>query len=460
MRHIRILISAVGVASIACGGGGDGGSTTAPSATVDHVVMSATTATIQVGQTVSLSAQGVAADGSPVAAGTTWSSASNAIATVNATGTVTGVAPGTVDIAATIQGKTGHAAVTVTAQASGTYLDVTVGRELWTTCASATNARTFCWGHNASGAIGDGTTADRSSPTLVSGSVSFAQVVAGTARSCGRTAVGDVYCWGDLHFGIGATDQSLAPRLVSSGLNFVDISNGETDMCGRNAAGTAYCWGTNTAGASGDGTTTVHPTPVAVSGGLTFAQVVAGRDFSCGRTAAGVAYCWGINNLGQVGDGTNTNRPVPTRVGGNLTFTTISAGMEAACGVTSDGSVYCWGANLIGGANNLSPVRITSQQSFAQVAVGVFHACALTAAGAAWCWGENDHGELGINSTGGSKSAPTAVSGGLAFAKISAGHWYTCGVTTSGALYCWGANVFGNLGLGDASAPSVPTLVR
>jgi alpha-tubulin suppressor-like RCC1 family protein len=459
MRHLRILMSAIVIASLACGGGGDGGST-GPAATVDHVVMSATTATIQVGQTVSLTAQGVDASGAPVAAGTTWSSASNAIATVNATGTVTGVAPGTVDIIATIKGKTGHTAVTVTTQASGAYTDVTVGRELWTTCASATNARTLCWGQNASGAVGDGTTADKSSPTPVSGSVSFAQVVAGTARSCGRTTGGDVYCWGNLHFGTGTTDPALSPRLVSSGLALVDISNGETDMCGRNASGVAYCWGTNTNGASGDGTNAVHQTPVAVSGGLAFAQIVAGRDFSCGRTAAGVAYCWGANNLGQVGDGTNTNRLVPTRVSGSLTFTTLSAGMEAACGVVSDGSVYCWGANLIGGANNLSPARVNSAQSFAQVSVGVFHACALTAAGAAWCWGENDHGELGINSIGGSKSTATAVSGGLAFAKISAGHWYTCGVTTTGALYCWGGNIFGNLGLGDTGAVLVPTLVK
>lgn len=459
MRYARTLMPAVLAGSFACGGGGTG-PTTGPSTAVDHVVMSAATATIQVGQTVALTAHGVSADGSPVAAGVTWSSASNAVATVNATGTVTGVSPGTVDITALIGGKTGHTAVTVTAQASGSFLDVSVGRTLWTTCATATNARSFCWGQNSSGAVGDGTTADKSTPTPVSGSVSFAQVATGTARSCGRTTAGDVYCWGNLFFGTSATDQSLSPRLVSSGLAFVDISNGETDLCGRNAAGTAYCWGTNTSGASGDGTTTARQTPVAVSGGLTFAQVVAGRDFACGRTAAGAAYCWGVNSLGQVGDGTNTNRLVPTRVSGNLTFATISAGMQAACGIVTDGSVYCWGANLIGGPNVLTPTRVNGSQSFAQVSVGVFHACALTATGAALCWGSNDHGELGIGSTSSSKSSPTAVSGGLAFAKISAGHWYTCGVTLAGALYCWGASEFGNLGLGTTASAMVPTLVK
>ena len=134
--------------------------------------------------------------------------------------------------------------------------------------------------------------------------------------------------------------------------------------------------------------------------------------------------------------------------------------MEGACGVVADASIYCWGANLAGGANQTAPTRVSSPQQFTQVAVGVFHACGLTAAGAAWCWGENDHSELGIGSTGGSRSLPVAVSGGVAFAKIAAGHWFTCGVSTTGALYCWGYNGFGNLGTGNTTSVGVPTLVK
>lgn len=40
--------------------------------------------------------------------------------------------------------------------------------------------------------------------------------------------------------------------------------------------------------------------------------------------------------------------------------------------------------------------------------------------------------------------------------------WFlqSCGVTKSGALYCWGYNAYYQLGLGDATNRLVPTLAR
>jgi hypothetical protein len=42
-----------------------------------------------------------------------------------------------------------------------------------------------------------------------------------------------------------------------------------------------------------------------------------------------------------------------------------------------------------------------------------------------------------------------AVVGGLTFKAINAGDYHTCGITTSGAGYCWGSNG-GKLGDGTA----------
>jgi alpha-tubulin suppressor-like RCC1 family protein len=44
-----------------------------------------------------------------------------------------------------------------------------------------------------------------------------------------------------------------------------------------------------------------------------------------------------------------------------------------------------------------------------------------------------------------------AIVGDLAFQQISAGGRHTCGVTTSGAAYCWG-NLYAGEG-GDGSLP-------
>ena len=473
-RQIGLLATAFIPFALACGGGGGDSTTTGPGPgpgtgsgpTIDHIVMSATTATIQVGQNVTLTATAVAADGSTIAGTAAWSSASTSIASVSTSGVVTGVAAGTADITATIGGKQGHTAVTVTAQPTQVtgFVDLSISRSLWTTCAATGTNQGYCWGGGESGQVGDGNTGDVSASTRVIGSLSFAQVVAGDPHSCGRTPSGDVYCWGNLHFGVGPAETYLSPHAVSTGLGFTTLSESDADICGLNAAGTAYCWGLNGKGASGDGTTTLHQTPVAVSGGLIFSQITVGGEFSCGRTTAGVGYCWGKNDLGQLGDGTTTNRLVPTKISGNLTFAFISAGLQDVCAVTTAGAIYCWGTALgvipaAGGVSNV-PVRVTPDNAFAQVAAGVAHACALTPNGAAWCWGANDHNELGTGSSSGTQSSPVAVSGGLVFTKIAAGQWYSCAVTGAGTVYCWGYNGSGNLGNGTGLSAAVPTLVK
>lgn len=466
--RMRTALTTIAVLSaLACGGSGGTGPGGSSGSAVDHIVMSTSAASVSVGKTIALSATPVASDGSSVGTGITWSSGTKAIATVNASGVVTGVSPGVADVTASSGGKTGHTAVTVTPAGdgpTGDYVNVSLDRELYTTCGwTALLAR--CWGHNPDGEVGDGTRTDKNTPTQVSGTASFAQISAGEPRTCGRTAVGDVYCWGNFNFVVGNNpDYRVIPALVAAGLGFVDLSVSTSNVCGLDGSGKAYCWGANSTGAVGDGTLTVRPAPVAVSGGLSFAQITVGRDFACGRTAAGVAYCWGSNNLGQLGDSTKTNRLVPTKVNGNLVFTTIAAGFSAVCGLTSDGSIYCWGSTfeVVPGTGGVSliPAKVASTQSFVQVAVGVFHACALTAAGAAWCWGADTSGELGTGTPLSDSDRPISVQGGIAFSRISAGKEATCGVSVLGALYCWGGDTFGDLGLGAAGASSnVPKLV-
>lgn len=460
------VVTIVIVAIAACGGGGSSAGITG-TPTVDHVVMSQASATISVGQTVALGATGIAADGTPVAAGAQWSTAAASIATVSQFGNVTGVAPGLVDITATVGGKTGRTAITVLAQGTGStgdYTDIAIAPTLWTTCARRSVGQVRCWGMNPDGQLGDGTTTDRALPAAVSTTLSFAQADVGNAQSCGRTAAGDVYCWGNLHFGTGTTDRSLAPRAVGTGINFADISIGQEDACGRTSAGVAYCWGNNQYGAVGDGTNSARAAPVAVSGGLTFSQVTVGGQFACGRTSAGAVYCWGRNANNQLGDGTNTDRLVPTRVSGTVVFSAVSAGLTDVCGLSTAGAIYCWGTafTVVPGTGGVSsvPTLVTSSQAFTQIATGVFHACALTATGAAWCWGENDHREIGDGSTVTTRNSPVAVAGGLAFAKITAGHWYTCGVTLAGTAYCWGYNGYGNIGDGTMTTRAEPALVK
>jgi alpha-tubulin suppressor-like RCC1 family protein len=91
-------------------------------------------------------------------------------------------------------------------------------------------------------------------------------------------------------------------------------------------------------------------------------------------------------------------------------------------------------------------------QRFVQISTGDYHTCGLTSSGAAYCWGANSNGQLGDGTTtDSSANGPQRVLGGLRLASISAGFEFTCGLTSRGAAYCWGDNDYGQLGDGTTT---------
>lgn len=291
----------------------------------------------------------------------------------------------------------------------------------------------------------------------------FAAVSAGSQdHTCGVTTAGAAYCWGgntlgELGDGARGPFPQTRPVAVLGGLTFATISAGLSHTCGVTTGGAAYCWGDNVLGQLGDGTMTPQTSPVAVLGGLTIATVSAGEYSTCGVTIGGAAYCWGYNSFGQLGDGDTIGRTSPVAVIGGLTFVTVSAGggRGHTCGVTTGGAAYCWGNNYEGQLGCAYPCQGPSPQpvlgglTFAAVnpSAGGDHTCGLTTGGAAYCWGAGKFGP------------PVAVGGGLTFAAVSAGAAHNCGVTTGGAAYCWGDNSNGQLGEGDTTSQTSPVAV-
>jgi alpha-tubulin suppressor-like RCC1 family protein len=358
------------------------------------------------------------------------------------------------------------------------------------TCAVTVNGKVKCWGWNVFGQLGDGSTIDSHVPVAVIGftgseeSTTAVRVSAGGLHSCAVLVNGTVKCWGDNasgQLGDGSTTPSTVPVLVSgitgqSRSSFaVNVTAGGGDTCALMANGTVKCWGYNVDGQLGDGSNSDSSTPVVVQGidgsspSKTAVTVHTTGPQTCALMADGTVMCWGRNNYGQLGDNSNTSSNVPVVVSGidglsaSSTAVSVAAGGYHSCAAMADGSVQCWGSNLHGALgdgqpmDSLVPVVVSgldgssASSSAVSVSAGSFHSCAVLADGTSACWGWNMNGTLGDGSLADS-SVPVWVSGltGLSPASYvsvtSAGGYHSCALMVDRSLQCWGYNVDGQLG--------------
>ena len=147
----------------------------------------------------------------------------------------------------------------------------------------------------------------------------------------------------------------------------------------------------------------------------------------------------------------------------------MSTTTTSVCALTATNTMYCWGANdrarlgAAASAPNPSPV-LSGVQGLQLLSTGTAqHVCGITAGGVAECWGRGGFGQLGggIAGSGGSNSLTTVV-GSISWSSITRGRLATCGVSTLGVGYCWGANQSGEIGnaslaLTAGASPSYPT---
>lgn len=294
------------------------------------------------------------------------------------------------------------------------------------TCVLRTDGSVGCWGDNAGGKINY---LNPDVPTFPLGEATWVdpstRIGAGGTHTCAGQGVGSpIQCWGANNFGQLSGPGGPAPQSATVPGDFTPwvIALGDTHSCVSGLTGELLCWGNNASGqlAMNPAVTASTSTPTVMPVDL-IGSVAVGAGHSCVRIGETVQ-CWGNNADGQVGDGTGATTFTPTTVifpEGTAAVTDLVAADDHTCAVVATGEVLCWGGNesgeiaLVGDKQgddsfSLNPRETKVDFPVAQLATGTTHSCALSTSGQVYCWGANDDGQLG-DGTVTDASTPTQV---------------------------------------------------
>lgn len=325
----------------------------------------------------------------------------------------------------------------------------------------------------------------------------IADVRTGAQYTCITTVTKELWCWGGNAYGqlgVGSTHQHIAPQPVNpgqwgSGVSqqaVIQASTGYEHTCVILDDDSLWCWGAGQWGRLGLGDEANRLAPQRVQAGAWGSEagqvrvtiVSCGQHLTCAALADDTLWCWGLDVKGALGIGATGNRLLPTQVvgtPGTSQVHALSAGGTVTCVVLSDATVWCWGrcgSGQVGaGTCNYQEAIYTPQhvnpgvwgtgallQPAVEVSAGGYHTCAIQADSALWCWGKNYEGQIGIGSSSNNQWRPVRVNAAVwgsghaqtAVVAVSAARrHHTCALLEDGTLWCWGKGLYGRLGTGS-----------
>ncbi len=247
----------------------------------------------------------------------------------------------------------------------------------------------WAWGANRYGQLGIGATSSAQlTPVQVSGLTGITKISAGGLFSLALRSDGTVWAWGynaSGELGNGTTADSDIPVQATGLFRVVSIAAGadsslaiRTDV--KTGTSAVWAWGSNSAGQIGDGTLTDRIVPKRVNGIGTagFVGVAVGDGFALALRSDGSVWAWGADGYGQLGlapQVTAVTIPVLSIAAGSG-ITALAAGVNHALALRSDGTVLAWGNNSYGELGDGStaavsgPVQVAGLSNATQVSAG------------------------------------------------------------------------------------------
>ncbi|XP_053438929.1 probable E3 ubiquitin-protein ligase HERC4 isoform X4 [Nycticebus coucang] len=201
------------------------------------------------------------------------------------------------------------------------------------------------------------------------------------------------------------------------------------------------------------------------------------RDVGCGLRHTvfvlddGTVYTCGCNDLGQLGHEKSRKKPEQVVALDAQNIVAVSCGEAHTLALNDKGQVYAWGLDSDGQLGLLGSeecirvprnIKSLSDIQIVQVACGYYHSLALSKASEVFCWGQNKYGQLGLGLDCKKQTSPQLIKSlvGIPFMQVAAGGAHSFVLTLSGAIFGWGRNKFGQLGLNDENDRYVPNLLK
>ena len=292
-------------------------------------------------------------------------------------------------------------------------------------CILRANGAVWCWGKNDDGQLADGTSSTNrgaavpatraSDSTALTGFVDLAMT---HDTTCAVDNAGGAWCFGDNALGQVGDGTTTTPRtravpilVAAAGAPVTGVAaitaSDDDHVCYRTTGDAIYCWGHNTSGQVGDNTVVNKLSPVHV---FDATQVAAGHAFNCAVRSDSSLWCWGEGGRGRLGIGADQgNQLVATNTltsAGGTAFSNVTqvAAAGVTCARTSDGSAWCWGTNAHGqtgtGIGTYFPMPVIYDngapvKNVKKLVVGYATSCAFLDSGNLVCWGRNSEGQLG-----------------------------------------------------------------